>query len=156
MAETVVRRCSVKKVFLKISQNSLAWLRAHMPTCLACSHPHVPTCLVCLRAQVSTCQRALRAWMLTCQRVLRAYMLTYQRSLRAYLLTCYRALHALVLTCQRTLSAYAPHVSTCLESLASYGLCNHVNSRQHALTSLLFFSFFQFYYHCCWGCTHCW
>ena len=44
-------------------------LRAHVPTCLACSSATVPCMLMCSRANmpcVLTCQRALGAYVLTC------------------------------------------------------------------------------------------
>ena len=53
---------------------SLEFLRAHVPTCLACLRTHMP-------------QSTVRAYVLRCQRVLRALILWYQRGLRAHVLT---------------------------------------------------------------------
>ena len=100
-------------------------------------------CAMCAK-NVLTCKRTLRAYVLTCQRTLHAYVLTCQRSLRALILTCRRPVNACVphgstgLACLYTdvstcFASSRTHVPTCIESLASYGLCDHVITCQYAL-----------------------
>ena len=56
-------------------------------------------------------------------------MLTYQRALRAYVSTCF---HAYVLNVSTWLASSLPHMSTCIESLVSHGLFDHVITSQNA------------------------
>ena len=128
----------------------LACLRVHVQTCLACLSAHVLTCLACLSAHVPTYLACLRAHVPTCLACLHAYD---PMCLAWYVLTCQRTLHPCVLTCQRALSAYVSHmltwlaclhvskwlvssyvhIPTCLESLVSHCLSDHVITGQHAL-----------------------
>ena len=106
----------------------LACLRVHVQTCLACLSAHVPTYLACLRAHVPTCLLCLHAYDPMC---LPWYVLTCQRALSAYVshmstwLACLHVSKWLV-------SSYV-HIPTCLESLVSHCLSDHVITGQHAL-----------------------
>ena len=86
----------------------LAWLRAYVPTCLACLGvayqrafcAHVSECLACLRVHVPTYLACLRAHLLTYPKCLCAHVPMY---LSAWVLTCQRLLRAYVLTCKRAI-----------------------------------------------------
>ena len=98
---------------------------------------------------VITCQRALCAYVPRCFKCLRALHTNVSCASSAHVpcvltcLTCQHALRACVLMCRRELQA---RVLTCLESLASHGLRDHVITCQHALppqqvVDATFFSF---------------
>ena len=140
-------------------------LNTHMLTCQYTLRAYVLVCLTSLHIYVLTCQRALNAYMLiqeralyahvlTCQRALPYYVLMCKRVFRTHVITCQHALRANVLTCSAPLSCLPTHVSTrfaslrthvptCLESLASYGLPDHLISLAY-LASRCDATFFSF------------
>ena len=118
-----------------------------MPSCQRALHPYVLASKRVWRVRVPICPRE------TCLACLHVHVPMRLACLRDHVLTCFCALG---LTCQRTLSPYVPHVSTslrhfctqvstwlassralmltCLASLASHGLRDHVITCQVALS----------------------
>ena len=130
----------------------LAFLRGHVPTCLAWSSANVSTCLSCLGAHVPcmlTCSRTNVFCVVSCSLANVPQMVTFLKytELRTKLLTCKRGLPAHVLTCQYALSSL-PQTSCVTTWSPANMLC--------FLSDYFRCQFFHFHCHYRWSCTHCW